>query len=154
MNIYADHAATTAMSEAAIDAMAHCMREQYGNPSSLYTVGQRAKERLEEARKEGRNGLTSRKTRIQSRTSTKRRQALRGRNLPRNSRRLDRAEAWAAVFGPPRLHLVRRRSPGFARARPMPQKIQGVWGQSPQSKAPFSECRTTEKQKSICKVLE
>ena len=52
MNIYADHAATTAMSEAAIDAMTRCMREQYGNPSSLYRIGQRAKETLEQARSE------------------------------------------------------------------------------------------------------
>ena len=50
MSIYADHAATTAMSEAAIDAMTRCMREEYGNPSSLYKIGQRAKEVLEQAR--------------------------------------------------------------------------------------------------------
>ena len=36
MTIYADNAATTKMSRAAIDAMVHCMEEQYGNPSSLY----------------------------------------------------------------------------------------------------------------------
>ena len=52
MNIYADHAATTAMSEAAIDAMTRCMREEYGNPSSLYRIGQQAKETLEQAREE------------------------------------------------------------------------------------------------------
>lgn len=52
MSIYADHAATTAMSEAAIDAMTRCMREEYGNPSSLYRIGQQAKETLEQARKE------------------------------------------------------------------------------------------------------
>ena len=52
MQIYADNAATTRMSEAAIDAMTDCMRNCYGNPSSLYTVGQRAKEKLEEAREE------------------------------------------------------------------------------------------------------
>ena len=52
MKIYADHAATTAMSEAAIDAMTRCMREQYGNPSSLYRIGQEAKEILENAREE------------------------------------------------------------------------------------------------------
>lgn len=43
MSIYADHAATTVMSEAAIKAMTRCMREEYGNPSSLYRIGQRAK---------------------------------------------------------------------------------------------------------------
>ncbi len=52
MSIYADHAATTAMSEAAIEAMTRCMREEYGNPSSLYRIGQRAKEALEQAREE------------------------------------------------------------------------------------------------------
>ena len=48
--IYADNAATTRMSEKAMQAMAECIREDYGNPSSLYQFGQRAKERLEEAR--------------------------------------------------------------------------------------------------------
>ena len=52
MSIYADHAATTAMSEAAIEAVTRCMREEYGNPSSLYRIGQRAKETLEKAREE------------------------------------------------------------------------------------------------------
>ena len=39
MMIYADNAATTRMSRAAIDAMIPCMEEQYGNPSSLYQIG-------------------------------------------------------------------------------------------------------------------
>ena len=52
MSIYADHAATTAMSEVAIEAMTRCMREEYGNPSSLYRIGQHAKETLEKAREE------------------------------------------------------------------------------------------------------
>ena len=34
--IYADHAATTKMSQAAIDAMLVAIRENYGNPSSLH----------------------------------------------------------------------------------------------------------------------
>ena len=50
--IYADNAATTRMSEKAIRAMTECIREDYGNPSSLYAFGQRAKERLEEAREQ------------------------------------------------------------------------------------------------------
>ncbi|MCR5842935.1 MAG: cysteine desulfurase [Oscillospiraceae bacterium] len=50
MQIYADNAATTRMSRAAIDAMLRCMEEEYGNPSSLYGIGQRAKEILEQAR--------------------------------------------------------------------------------------------------------
>ena len=48
--IYADHAATTKMSEAAAQTMLSVIRENYGNPSSLYSLGQRAKETLEEAR--------------------------------------------------------------------------------------------------------
>ena len=52
MSIYADHAATTTMSEAAIEAMTRCMREEYGNPSSLYRIGQRAREVLEQARED------------------------------------------------------------------------------------------------------
>lgn len=50
--IYADNAATTKMSDAAIEAMLTVMKEQYGNPSSLYSVGQNAKEILEKAREE------------------------------------------------------------------------------------------------------
>ena len=50
MNISADNAATTKMSRAAIDAMTACMETQYGNPSSLYALGQRAREALELAR--------------------------------------------------------------------------------------------------------
>lgn len=52
MQIYADNAATTKMSEAAIETMTDCVRNWYGNPSSLYTIGQKAKEKLEEAREE------------------------------------------------------------------------------------------------------
>ena len=52
MKIYADNAATTKMSPAAIEAMVRCMEEQYGNPSSLYSLGQAAKEVLERARGE------------------------------------------------------------------------------------------------------
>lgn len=48
--IYADNAATTAMSEAAIARMTEVMRQTYGNPSSLYSIGQEAKEVLEQAR--------------------------------------------------------------------------------------------------------
>ena len=50
MKIYADNAATTKMSRGALDAMLHTMEEEYGNPSSLYVLGQRAKEIIEEAR--------------------------------------------------------------------------------------------------------
>ena len=48
--IYADNAATTKMSDTAIQTMIARMNETWGNPSSLYTHGQRAKEALEDAR--------------------------------------------------------------------------------------------------------
>ena len=50
MYVYADNAATTAMSQTAIDAMLPYFNKVYGNPSSLHSVGQEAKEALEEAR--------------------------------------------------------------------------------------------------------
>ena len=50
MYVYADNAGTSAVSEAALAAMLPCLREDYGNPSTLYTLGQRAKEKLENAR--------------------------------------------------------------------------------------------------------
>lgn len=52
MKIYADNAATTRMSRTAIDAMLPYLDEIYGNPSSLYSDGQRAKEVIEAARKD------------------------------------------------------------------------------------------------------
>ena len=48
--IYVDNAATTAMSDLAVEAMKPCLQGVYGNPSSLHSVGQRAKEELEKAR--------------------------------------------------------------------------------------------------------
>ena len=50
MQVYADNAATTKISEAALRAMMPCFENYYGNPSSLHTVGQEAKEVLEDAR--------------------------------------------------------------------------------------------------------
>lgn len=51
MEVYADNAATTRMSRAAVEAMLPYFTEIYANPSSLHTPGQRAKEALEDARK-------------------------------------------------------------------------------------------------------
>ena len=48
--IYADNAATTKMSAAAIETMTSLLNETWGNPSSLYGFGQKAKEVLESAR--------------------------------------------------------------------------------------------------------
>jgi len=50
MHVYADNAATTAMSRTAIEAMLPYFDKVYGNPSSLHSVGQVAKEALDEAR--------------------------------------------------------------------------------------------------------
>ena len=50
MIVYADNAATTKISEKALQAMMPCFEKYYGNPSSLHTVGQEAKEVLEDAR--------------------------------------------------------------------------------------------------------
>jgi len=51
MHVYADNAATTKISDLALSAMMPCFEKIYGNPSSLHTVGQEAKEALEAARK-------------------------------------------------------------------------------------------------------
>ncbi|HCU55870.1 MAG TPA: cysteine desulfurase NifS [Clostridiales bacterium] len=51
MEAYMDNAATTKMSAAAIKAMLPYMDEVYGNPSSLHSIGQKAAEALESARK-------------------------------------------------------------------------------------------------------
>ncbi len=50
MHIYADHAATTPTSPAAVQAMLAAMKDTWGNPSSLHTVGQQAAEALAGAR--------------------------------------------------------------------------------------------------------
>ena len=50
MQVYADNAATTKISQHALQAMMPCFETYYGNPSSLHTVGQQAKEVLEDAR--------------------------------------------------------------------------------------------------------
>ncbi len=48
--IYVDNAATTAMSDTAIKALMPYLKEVYGNPSSLHTVGQLSNEALDGAR--------------------------------------------------------------------------------------------------------
>ena len=50
MYIYADNAATTRMSDAAVAAMGPYFQEIYGNPSSLHSIGQRAAEALDDTR--------------------------------------------------------------------------------------------------------
>ena len=50
MQVYADNAATTKVSQTAIDAMLPCLTETYGNPSSVHRFGRAAHEMLENAR--------------------------------------------------------------------------------------------------------
>lgn len=48
--IYADNAATTKMSKIAVNAILECVENIWGNPSSLYDFGQKAAEKLNQAR--------------------------------------------------------------------------------------------------------
>jgi cysteine desulfurase len=48
--LYLDHNATTPVDPRVLDAMLPFLREQYGNPSSLHSFGQRARAAVEEAR--------------------------------------------------------------------------------------------------------
>ena len=50
MYVYADNAATTQVSPTAVAAMMPFLTEEYGNPSSFYSLGQRAAEDLVKAR--------------------------------------------------------------------------------------------------------
>ena len=50
--IYADNAATTRLSQTALNAMLPYLTEGYGNPSSLHSVGQAAAEALQQARED------------------------------------------------------------------------------------------------------
>ena len=58
--VYLDNAATTRISKKAIDAMMPYLTENYGNPSSLYSLGQKSKVALENARKTVADVLRSR----------------------------------------------------------------------------------------------
>lgn len=48
--IYADNAATTAVSKRVLDAMLPCMTEHFGNPSSIYKLGRDAERAITDAR--------------------------------------------------------------------------------------------------------
>ncbi len=50
MNVYFDNAATTSVSETALNAMLPCLKENYGNASSLHALGQEANRVLDESR--------------------------------------------------------------------------------------------------------
>ena len=49
--IYADNAATTKLSDRALDAMMPYLKDHYGNPSSIYAAGRDAHRAVEDARK-------------------------------------------------------------------------------------------------------
>ncbi|HFK5570632.1 TPA: cysteine desulfurase family protein [Elizabethkingia meningoseptica] len=55
--VYLDNAATTPLLEEVIDAMVDVMKNQYGNPSSTYSIGQEAKSIIEENRRKVANYL-------------------------------------------------------------------------------------------------
>ena len=52
MKVYADNAATTKISDTALEKLNSVMKDTFGNPSSLYKVGQNAKKVLEDSREE------------------------------------------------------------------------------------------------------
>ena len=52
MMIYADHAATTALSKRALAAVLPFLQGKYGNASSVYAFGKRARQAIERARRQ------------------------------------------------------------------------------------------------------
>ena len=57
MAVYLDHAATTPLRREALDAMLPLLTENYGNPSSVHSVGRSARASLDEARERMAAGL-------------------------------------------------------------------------------------------------
>ncbi|MFQ5446482.1 MAG: cysteine desulfurase family protein [Saprospiraceae bacterium] len=51
MRIYLDNAATTPLREEVIEVMHQCMKENFGNPSSIHADGRKVRAAIEEARK-------------------------------------------------------------------------------------------------------
>lgn len=54
---YFDHAATTALDKEVLEEMLPYFNSQYGNPSSLYSIGRNAKKAIEESRKKVANAI-------------------------------------------------------------------------------------------------
>ena len=52
MTVYLDHNATTPVRPEVVDAMLPWLREGYGNPNSVYSLGQRARAAVERAREQ------------------------------------------------------------------------------------------------------
>jgi len=55
--VYLDNAATTPMDSVVFSAMSKYLKKEYGNPSTLYSIGVMAKEKMENARKQVANVL-------------------------------------------------------------------------------------------------
>src|SRR5437588_3281287 len=62
--IYLDHAATTALDARVLDAMIPYFTTEYGNASSIYTLGRHAMQAIDSAREQVANILGSRPTEI------------------------------------------------------------------------------------------
>lgn len=62
--IYLDHAATTAIKEEVIKEMMPYLTEQYGNPSSLYSLGRKSKKAIENARNQVASAIGAKKSEI------------------------------------------------------------------------------------------
>ena len=50
--VYADNAATTPVTPAVLEAMTPWLMENYGNPSSIYSIGRAARTAVEKARRQ------------------------------------------------------------------------------------------------------
>jgi cysteine desulfurase len=79
-NVYLDNNATTPMDDRVIEVMTKVMRESYGNPSSVYQVGQKGKKIIEESREmiSGLLGLKSREIVFTSGGTESNNMAIRG----------------------------------------------------------------------------
>jgi cysteine desulfurase len=62
--IYLDYAATTPIDPEVLKLMHRILKEEYGNPSSLYDLGDRAKDKIEEARAEAAGVLNCKREEI------------------------------------------------------------------------------------------
>src|SRR5690606_36520204 len=62
--IYLDHAATTPIAPEVFAAMEPYLKEYYGNPSSIYTLGQQAAQAISEAREKVANAIGAKEEEI------------------------------------------------------------------------------------------
>ena len=69
--IYADHSATTPVKEEVLNEMLPYFCLNYGNPSSMYSIGRNSKEAIEKARKQVANAIGANENEIYFRTSCK-----------------------------------------------------------------------------------